>query len=59
MKKTYIIPESLTIQLVAMQMMAQSLTVYSDSDAPVIDNSNQILTKENNSTDKGVWDEEW
>ncbi len=59
MKKTYIIPESLTIQLVAMQMMAQSLTVYSDSDAPVIDDSNQILTKENNSTDKGVWDEEW
>ncbi|MBQ6192007.1 MAG: hypothetical protein IJK51_06900 [Bacteroidaceae bacterium] len=59
MKKTYIIPESLTIQLVAMQMMAQSLTVYSDSDAPVIDDQSQILTKENNSTDKGVWDEEW
>ena len=55
MKKTYIIPESLTIQLVAMQMMAQSLPVGDDT----ITDPNEILTKENNSTDKGVWDEEW
>ena len=47
MKKTYIIPESLTIQLVAMQMMAQSLPVGDDT------------ITENNSADKGVWDEEW
>ena len=56
MKKTYIIPESLTIQLGTCRMMAESVPV--DPNDPITD-PNEILTKEDNSSDQGVWDEEW
>lgn len=56
MKKTYLSPASLTVQLGTTQMMAQSLTINKDG-ANTISSSEQILTKENK--DINVWDEEW
>ena len=54
MKKTYIIPEALIVELGTLQMMAESLPVGGSGDDE-IDDPDQILTKEN----KNVWDEEW
>ena len=58
MKKTYIIPEMLTVQLGTCKMMAESLPVVSggSSDDEVNDPS-QILTKEHK--DINLWDNEW
>jgi hypothetical protein len=57
MKKTYIAPEMLSVELNTKTSILQaSLPVNSTT---TITDANQILTKENNSTDKGVWDEEW
>ncbi len=56
MKKTYLSPVALTIQLGTVQMMAESLTINKGS-SNAITSSNQILTKENK--DVNVWDEEW
>ena len=55
-KKTYISPAALTVQLGTVQMMAQSLTINKGSEN-TISESNQILTNENK--DVNVWDEEW
>lgn len=58
MKKTYIMPEALTVELGTTQMMAQSLVIHKttgEDDEDVIDDPSQILTKEN----KNLWDEEW
>ena len=60
MKKTYISPAMLTVQLGTVQMMAQSLdintTCYDPNDIDTyINDPNQILTKQN----KSVWDNEW
>ena len=55
-KKTYISPAALTVQLGTVQMMAESLTIHKGS-TNTISSSNQILTKENK--DVNVWDEEW
>ena len=55
-KKTYIIPETLTVQLGTCKMMAESLPVGGGGGEEV-DDPNDILTKENKS--KNVWDEEW
>ncbi len=57
MKKTYISPAALTVQLGTVQMMAESLRVNSNPSDPVIDNPNDILTKETN--DINIWDNEW
>ena len=54
MKKTYIIPEALTVALGTCQMMAESLPVGGEG---TIENPNDILTKENK--DVNLWDEEW
>lgn len=56
MKKTYIIPESLTIALCPMQMMAESLPI-GGGEGGTIDNPDDILTKENK--DINLWTEEW
>ncbi len=56
MKKTYISPAALTVQLGTVQMMAESLTIHKGSTS-TISSSDQILTKENK--DVNVWDEEW
>ena len=53
MKKTYIIPEMLTVQLGTCKMMAESLPVGED---PITD-PNEICTKENK--DINLWDNEW
>jgi len=55
MKKTYITPEALIVALNTKTSILQaSLRINSDS-SNTIDDSDQILTKEN----KSVWDEEW
>ena len=57
-KKTYISPEMLTVQLSAMQMMAESLNI--NPGGATISSSNDILVKEQNTTsDVNLWDEEW
>jgi len=58
MKKTYISPAMLTVQLGTVQMMAQSLDInsYDPNDIDnYINDPNQILTKQN----KSIWDNEW
>jgi len=58
MKKTYISPAMLTVQLGTVQMMAQSLDINSYDPNNIdtyINDPNQILTKQN----KSVWDNEW
>lgn len=54
MKKTYIMPEALIVELGTLQMMAESLPVGGGS---TIDDPDDILTKENKNVN--VWDEEW
>lgn len=58
MKKTYISPAALTVQLGTVQMMAESLDIYTNStgtDDGTITDASQILTKGS----KSIWDEEW
>jgi len=56
MKKTYISPTMLTVQLGTMHILAESVLISNNSDDAIGD-SNEILTKENR--DVNVWDEEW
>ena len=58
MKKTYISPEMLTVQLGTVHMMAESL-IIDKSGTNTIDNAADILVKENNVSDVNVWDNEW
>ena len=61
MKKTYIIPEALIVELGTCKMMAESLP-KSDEE---IEDSSEILTKElqggksSQGGGKSVWDDEW
>ncbi len=60
MKKTYISPAALTVQLGTVQMMAESLDINlsgTGSTKDTITGSEQILTKE--SRDINLWDNEW
>ena len=58
MKKTYISPAALTIQLSTCHMMAESLTINTTADSSqTINSQEQILTKE--MTDVNLWDNEW
>ena len=56
MKKTYISPETIVVRLMPTTIIAESLTVNSETV-----NSNEVLTKEDVSTggSTNVWDEEW
>ncbi|MBP3712270.1 MAG: hypothetical protein IJ219_05385 [Bacteroidaceae bacterium] len=59
-KKTYISPAALTVQLGTVQMMAESLDINTNSYDPTdestyVSSSDQVLTKEN----KSLWDNEW
>jgi len=56
-KKTYISPTMLSVQLGTVQMMAESLEIKRGG--ATIDNSNDILVKENNVSDVNVWENEW
>jgi len=55
MKKTYISPALVAVQLGTCHMMAESLEIVKGT--TTITNQNQILTKENK--DVNVWDEVW
>ena len=48
----------LTVQLGTVHMMAESL-IIDKSGTNTIDNSADILVKENNVSDVNVWDNEW
>ena len=54
MKKTYITPEALTVQLSTTHMMAESLPVGTNG---TIESPDDILTKE--TRDINLWDNEW
>ncbi len=61
MKKTYIIPEAMIVELGTCKMMAESLPVGDEE----IDDTGDILTKElqggqsSQGGGKSVWDDEW
>ena len=57
MKKTYIVPAMLAVQLGTCHMMAESLTI--NSGGATINNASDILVKEQNVSDVNVWDNEW
>jgi len=57
MKKTYITPELLTIQLGTIHMMAESLPI--GGGGSTIEDPNDILVKASTTTDINVWDKEW
>ena len=56
MKKTYISPALVAVQLGTCHMMAESLDIETTGTTKITDQS-QILTKENK--DVNLWDEEW
>ncbi len=56
MKKTYIIPEALIVELVSCQMMAESGEVVEDPVDPGTWETKQHTT---GSDSKSIWDEEW
>lgn len=57
MKKTYICPEFLLVELRCSQMLAES---YTRSETQVSGTSGGWVKEENTTiTDKNVWDEEW
>lgn len=57
MKKTYISPESLVVELRTKHMMAQSLGINWEGD--IINNEEDILVKGTSLTDVNLWDDEW
>ncbi len=58
MKKTYISPAALTVQLGTVQMMAESFIINQTTDPDkTISSQDQILTKE--FSDVNLWDNEW
>jgi len=56
-KKTYISPEMLTVQLGTVHMMAESLVI--NRSGATIEDSNEILVKETNVSDVNLWGNEW
>lgn len=57
MKKIYISPAALTVQLGTVHMMAQSTLTINTESTNTIQSSGDILTKE--SRDVNLWDDEW
>ena len=59
MKKTYISPEFVAIELRCRRMIAQSMTMSRGS-GNQIDNIEDVLVRENNPTTSGnLWSDEW
>ena len=57
-KKAYIIPAIFAVELSAMHMMAESLTI--NDGGATIQSSDAILVKEQNTpSDVNLWDNEW
>ena len=57
MKKIYYQPTCLAVELGTCQVMALSVKVNTESDAPVVYDPNDILAKGINDLD--LWGEEW
>ena len=57
MKKTYISPAMLTVQLGTVHLMAESLAI--NRSGATIENSSDILVKENTASDVNLWNNEW
>ena len=57
MKKTYISPELLTIQIGTIHMMAESLPI--GGGGSTITEPDDILVKGSTTTDINLWDKEW
>ena len=57
MKKIYSEPACMVVELGTTKMMALSFKVNTESDAPVIEDPDDILTKGFN--DINLWDDEW
>ena len=55
MEKKYVKPEMMIVVLNSTQMLAKSLPI----DEEQITNQEEILTKEDKSAGKNIWDEEW
>ena len=58
MKKTYNQPTCLVVALGTCHMMAESLTINTNS-TNTIGSSSEILVKEQNVSDVNLWDNEW
>ena len=58
MKKTYISPEFLTVELRCNQMLAESM-MFGSSEQTAGVNSGGFVKEDNTVTDKSIWDEEW
>ena len=57
-KKTYISPAMLVVQLATTHIIAESLPIDKSVEPKTITNSSQILVKETTS-DVNLWDNEW
>ena len=57
MKKTYIIPEMLSVALNTKTSILQASLKINSDPSNTIDDASHILTKENK--DVNIWDEEW
>lgn len=58
MKKIYSQPACMVVELGTAHMMAESMTINIGSSTS-ISKADQILVKEENTSDVNVWDEEW
>ena len=60
MKKTYISPEFILVELRGIQMLAESIPVDLTGETKASGTSGGWVKEENTSiTDKNVWDNEW
>ena len=60
MKKTYISPEFILVELRGIQMLAESVPVDVTGETTASGNSGGWVKEENTTiTDKNVWDNEW
>ena len=57
MKKKYVSPELLIMQLGTIHMMAESLPI--SGGGSTIDDPNDILVKASTTTNTNLWDKEW
>ena len=57
MKKTYNQPACLVVELGTAHMLAESMTINRGGSS--IQSSNDILVKEEQTTDVNLWDDEW
>ena len=60
MKKTYISPEFILVELRGIQMLAESIPVDVNGATTTTDTSGGWVKEGNTTvTDKSIWDEEW